>query len=140
MDRVAVLSRSSHIDRADITSSTVQTVLAPALTNLIQAQRALSTLTLSLLLHAWLAARMTLWAGKLCVLQAWLATSLGVTLWARMAAVAWSCSYAKALRKRAERDFACFILGCGNGIFLMLFWPGWWILGGTALAVSQFRG
>lgn len=140
MDRVAVLSRSSHVDRADLTSSAVQRVLAPTLTHFVQAQRALSALSLSLLLHAWLATRMALWAGRLCVVQAWLATSMGVALSAKMAFATWDSRRARALRKRVERDFACFILGTGNGIFLMLFWPGWWILAGTLLALSQLRG
>jgi hypothetical protein len=140
MDRVTVLTRSSHIDHPDIPISTVQSVLAPAFANVIHIQRLLSSVSVSLLLHAWVAARLTMWAGRLCVVQAWLATSLGLNLSGRAAAGAWSSHYMKAIRKRAERDFACFILGSGNGIFLMLFWPGWWILGGTALAVSQFFG
>lgn len=39
------------------------------------------------------------------------------------------------LRKKVFFEFMCFILGTGNGLFLLLFWPGWLILGGAIWSI-----
>lgn len=138
MDRVTILTRS-HVD-ADIPSSTVQSLLAPTLAHAVHLHRIVSSVSVSLLLNAYLAASVTLWASRVCVVHAWLATSFGVNMSGKAAAVAWDCRYVRAMRKRAFEECAAFILGSGNVLIVMAFWPGWWILGGTALAVSQLCG
>lgn len=44
----------------------------------------------------------------------------------------WESSQVRRLRKKLELEFFTFILGCGNVLCVMMFWPGWWLL---ALAV-----
>jgi hypothetical protein len=47
----------------------------------------------------------------------------------------WESPVVKGLRRRIFHEFAMFILGGGNALILMLFWPGWWVLAGTTCAL-----
>lgn len=47
----------------------------------------------------------------------------------------WESPVVKRLRRRFFHEFATFILGGGNALILMLFWPGWWVLAGTTCAL-----
>lgn len=49
-------------------------------------------------------------------------------------ASAWNSKNVQRLRKKLWYEFAVFILGSGNMVFLMLFWPGWWVLAGACWA------
>jgi hypothetical protein len=37
----------------------------------------------------------------------------------------------ESLRRRLFFEFMVFILGCGNGILLVVLWPGWLLIGGV---------
>ncbi|KAL7912665.1 hypothetical protein GGI35DRAFT_476502 [Trichoderma velutinum] len=52
----------------------------------------------------------------------------------------WDSKSIQKVRARIFYEFAVFILGCGNAIFLFVFWPGWLILGGTFFALWQLTG
>ncbi|KFH45166.1 hypothetical protein ACRE_040440 [Hapsidospora chrysogenum ATCC 11550] len=47
----------------------------------------------------------------------------------------WESPVVKGLRRRFFHEFATFILGGGNALILMLFWPGWLVLAGTSCAL-----
>ncbi|RFU76840.1 hypothetical protein TARUN_5426 [Trichoderma arundinaceum] len=49
----------------------------------------------------------------------------------------WDSRSVQKARARLFYEFAVFILGCGNAMFLVLFWPGWLLLGGAFFALWQ---
>ncbi|QYT01518.1 hypothetical protein H0G86_008554 [Trichoderma simmonsii] len=53
---------------------------------------------------------------------------------------AWDSKSIQKIRARIFYEFAVFILGCGNAIFLILFWPGWLLIGGALFALWQLAG
>lgn len=66
-------------------------------------------------------------------LQTFLATR-NVALWSaatlgRLAWSAWNSNASRRLRKKLEFEFFVLILGCGNGFCLLVFWPGWILIG-----------
>lgn len=48
---------------------------------------------------------------------------------ARLAWSAWDSKPGRRLRKKLEFELFVLILGCGNGFCLVLFWPGWFLIG-----------
>lgn len=42
---------------------------------------------------------------------------------------AWNSKPGRRLRKKLEFEFFVLILGCGNGVCLLVFWPGWILIG-----------
>ncbi|KAH6610111.1 hypothetical protein Trco_000131 [Trichoderma cornu-damae] len=52
----------------------------------------------------------------------------------------WDSRGVRRVRARLFDEFALFILGYGNAMFLVLFWPGWLILGGACVALWQLTG
>ncbi|KAL7923119.1 hypothetical protein ACQKWADRAFT_312640 [Trichoderma austrokoningii] len=52
----------------------------------------------------------------------------------------WDSSSVQRVRARIFYEFAVFILGCGNAMFLIIFWPGWLLLGGACFAAWQLAG
>lgn len=55
--------------------------------------------------------------------------NMSVTALSRVAWGAWNSKQARRLRKKLEFEFFVLILGSGNGIMLMVFWPGWILVG-----------
>jgi len=53
---------------------------------------------------------------------------------------AWDSKPVRRLRKKVEFEFFVLLLGCGNTLFLMVFWPGWIPLGCLGWAVSKCLG
>ncbi|OPB42548.1 hypothetical protein A0O28_0036660 [Trichoderma guizhouense] len=53
---------------------------------------------------------------------------------------AWDSKSIQKIRARIFYEFAVFILGCGNAIFLIVFWPGWLLIGGALFALWQLAG
>ena len=68
--------------------------------------------------------------------RALLATKFSLIMSHRVAVGAWDAGSTRVLRKKLFYELAVFILGSGNGLILVLFWPGWLLVGG-ALAVWQ---
>lgn len=46
-----------------------------------------------------------------------------------LASSAWDSKQGRRLRKKVEFEFFVLILGCGNGFALIIFWPGWVVVG-----------
>lgn len=134
MDKGTILTQS-RVD-PDIPLTLVQSLLVPTFANAIYIHRILSSISHSLLLHAYFAASISLWASGFCAFHAWSATWLSVSFSGKMVAVAWDCQTMRAWKKETFEGFAKWILGPGNPIIAMIFWPGWWFLGGAFLAIS----
>ncbi|KAI0101470.1 hypothetical protein GGR51DRAFT_330017 [Nemania sp. FL0031] len=50
----------------------------------------------------------------------------------------WDNRHSRRFRKKMEFEFFLLILGGGHFLFLLLFWPGWIIIGAVALAILPF--
>jgi hypothetical protein len=61
------------------------------------------------------------------------------TSW-RAASRAWESKSIRRLRNKVFFEFAVFILGCGNSVFLVVFWPGWILLAALSLALWHICG
>ncbi|PHH89876.1 hypothetical protein CDD83_5049 [Cordyceps sp. RAO-2017] len=49
----------------------------------------------------------------------------------------WPSRHAQLIRNRLFYEFALFVLGGGNTLILLLFWPGWLLVGLACWAVWQ---
>lgn len=52
----------------------------------------------------------------------------------------WESPTLRLVRNRLFYEFAVFILGGGNAIILLLFWPGWLLVGAVLWAAWQLWG
>ncbi|KAI9052903.1 hypothetical protein LZ554_003175 [Drepanopeziza brunnea f. sp. 'monogermtubi'] len=93
------------------------------------AHRLLSSTTLSLLLRAYLLSLALLRSSLHAALYA---AALGLCTARGALATAWTAT--ESLRQRVFFELMVFLLGGGQGVFLVLFWPGWVLL--TALGVA----
>ncbi|KAG6063044.1 hypothetical protein E4U16_001026, partial [Claviceps sp. LM84 group G4] len=50
----------------------------------------------------------------------------------------WEGRSTQALRKKLFYEIAVFVLGCGNPFIVLLFWPGWLIVGGLAFVLWRY--
>lgn len=55
--------------------------------------------------------------------------TMSMTAVSKLAWGAWNSKQSRRLRKKLEFEFFVLILGCGNGFILMVFWPGWLLVG-----------
>ncbi|CAN8102025.1 unnamed protein product [Discula destructiva] len=55
--------------------------------------------------------------------------TMAVTALSQIARGAWNSKQSRRLRKKLEFEFFVLILGTGNGIILLVFWPGWILIG-----------
>lgn len=55
--------------------------------------------------------------------------AMSVTALSNLAWGAWNSKQSRRLRKKLEFEFFVLILGSGNGFILMVFWPGWILVG-----------
>ncbi|PFH55620.1 hypothetical protein XA68_17944 [Ophiocordyceps unilateralis] len=53
-------------------------------------------------------------------------------------ATVWQSRAVELVRARLFYEFALFILGGGNALFLLLFWPGWVLVGFVLWALSSY--
>lgn len=144
--RMALLQRKSS--SAQIHHRNISPLLAPALTTTLYLAhisstilQRLSILTLKILLQITFLLSFTLqhtfYASKILLQHTHLVSSevlrQSYRTTRRAVAVMW-----KATEKGRERlffEFMVFILGCGNGLCLVLFWPGWILFGGVAISM-----
>ncbi|KAK7955789.1 uncharacterized protein PG986_005011 [Apiospora aurea] len=144
MDIIAASAKDPNVSvRAQ--RSEVISHLGPAVQVALQFQRILSVVSLSVLLRTYILASHLLLVSKFVAWQALIASRFVlfqtvVTSWVAGRA-AWNCRSMRRLRKKFEYEFYTFILGSGgNGLFCMMFWPGWWILGLVTLAIWSCVG
>ena len=139
---MAVLTASSNpTTRLATTQHTkpILTLLSPALTNSLYfaaiAQRLLSTTTLFLIFRTYLLSLFLLQqsyhASQILLIWSLYASSILFenTYWASKQGmrVLWESS--EGTRKKLFMEFMIFVLGGGNQFILVVFWPGWIVIG-----------
>ncbi|OAQ62164.1 hypothetical protein VFPPC_07173 [Pochonia chlamydosporia 170] len=128
--------------------STLISRLGPVLAFAARFQYFISTFSSFLYIHAYFVTSIAfvnaLYASRFLAIQAYIATKLGafhgLSMSARALADVWDAKTTRMLRKKLFYEFAVFILGSGNSVILLLFWPGWLVVGGASFAVWQFCG
>ncbi|KAI3330775.1 hypothetical protein F4824DRAFT_323886 [Ustulina deusta] len=117
--------------------SRIVAILASALRLASHCQQLLSRVLLSLCLRAALLA-----SGLLGLSQSVVQTCQATTRLSRQATwMLWDSTHTRRLRKKIEFEFFTLILGAGgNNLCLVIFWPGWGVLGLAVLALSAWHG
>ncbi|KAL6880898.1 hypothetical protein J3F83DRAFT_14781 [Trichoderma novae-zelandiae] len=151
MDKVTLLTSSRLAPTVDLRPHSTVVVVALLTRGLalpLESRARLTQLSLSICLrvcilsHALLAA--SSYAGKLLLSHAFFASAslltLGSAMFAKTVVDFWQSRRIQKIRSKLFYEFAVFILGCGNALFLLIFWPGWLFLGAVALALWQLTG
>ncbi|RDA89876.1 hypothetical protein CP533_6656 [Ophiocordyceps camponoti-saundersi (nom. inval.)] len=68
----------------------------------------------------------------------WVATRPHMSSHMGVVATVWQSRSVQLIRARLFYEFALFILGGGNILFLLLFWPGWLVIGLVLWAVLSW--
>ncbi|KAI4868028.1 hypothetical protein F4820DRAFT_445609 [Hypoxylon rubiginosum] len=133
--KVAIIAAPTKEPRAAIhPSSGIAAILAPALVAVLQFQQLFGATSLFLGIQAsWLAWQFLLASRILaCQLRSAFRLSVGV------GKTIWKTRTVRRLRKKIAFEFVTLLLGSsGNSLFLVLFWPGWWVLG-FIIMVTRF--
>jgi len=142
MDKVTLLTASS-VDRPLFVNDPTNAILShitPALTQLFHVQQLLRKITVCLSLRAYYLATATLHVSQMLGKTGYGATKLGAATSASLLIGTWESKAVQSMRKRMFHELATFVLGCGNPVFCLVFWPGWWVLGGTTYVVWSLVG
>ena len=137
MEKVALLTASKVEPGVSINPrSDIIRLLAPTLEIALRFQSLVSSVSIFLCLRAFFLASFTfagvLYASKIVAFQAFIATKIGAfhgfTMSSKAIIGAWNSRRVQALRQKLWYEFAIWVLGSGNTVILMVFWPGWWVL------------
>ncbi|KAL7629789.1 hypothetical protein AAE478_001312 [Parahypoxylon ruwenzoriense] len=111
-------------------SSSVTTLFAPTLVAALRCHQVLVTASLFLYIRThWIMCRMIL-ASQIFAGQAYVALTFFRFQATVLGKIIWNTKTIARLRKKIMFEFFTLILGSGgNTLFLVLFWPGWWVLG-----------
>ncbi|KAF5007076.1 hypothetical protein FDECE_6580 [Fusarium decemcellulare] len=149
MDKATLLTASKvELAVSPYPRSDIIRLLGPALEIALRFQSLVSTVSIFLCLRACFLASFTfagvLYASKIVALKAYVATKFSAfhsfNMSSRAAVGVWNSKSVQTLRKKLWYEFAVFVLGSGNVVFLMLFWPGWWLLAGACWSVWMLFG
>lgn len=141
MGKVTILTASRVAPDLSISSPpNITSHLAPTLAYIFHLQRVLSSVSVFFCLRAYFLAIATVYDGRIVGFHTYWATRFGTAMSGKLVYGTWESRVIRALRRRVFHEFATFILGCGNGLILMLFWPGWLILGGATCAFWYLWG
>ncbi|EGX92621.1 hypothetical protein CCM_03994 [Cordyceps militaris CM01] len=140
MDKVDILT-SSRVDAlSQHRHATIISRLGPTLAYAVHVQSIIGSLSVFLCWRAYLVASVSL-------VQAYYATRLltwgtkqGAWHGVAAAAAVWDMKTTRVLRDKIFYEFALFVLGAGNGLFLVVLWPGWIVIGGTSFVLWQMCG
>lgn len=145
---MAVLKASSNPRTTPTTAHNTQpilTLLSPAFSNSLYLatilQRLLSTTTLFLLFRTYLVSLFLLqqsyYASQILLIRSLYASSILCknAYWTSKQVMRALWRSTEGIRKKLFREFMIFILGGGNQLILVVFWPGWIVVGGSAWGV-----
>ncbi|CEJ94181.1 hypothetical protein VHEMI09729 [[Torrubiella] hemipterigena] len=149
MDILAPRSPPSRVDSPYPSASHTTTMasrLGPTFATALYFQRAVGSLSVFLCWRAYVLATFSLTTllqtAKLLTFYAYVRMKFGAfhgyIMSTRIVAGVWDSKAVQMLRQKLFYEFALFILGMGNPLILMLFWPGWVVICGTAWAAWQF--
>ncbi|KAH8651003.1 hypothetical protein BX600DRAFT_516601 [Xylariales sp. PMI_506] len=119
--------------------------LGPAIKLATICQQILSTVSAFLLIRSYYVALNLLFVSRVIAVQSALMSKLIIwktavlTRWTSW--LVWNSQPIKRLRKKVQFEFFAFILGGGgNNVFLLMFWPGWWVVGVILFTVWACAG
>jgi len=144
--KMAVLKPTSQTLLTTSNQNNLLPLLAPTLSSslylLTHLHRLLHSTTIFLLLRTYVLTSLllsqSLYASQLLLIQTYYASLLlssqFFTFLLQLSKISYRAT--EGLRKKLWFEFMVFALGGGNGLILMLFWPGWIVLGG---GIGAFR-
>ncbi|KAM3515938.1 hypothetical protein MY11210_000478 [Beauveria gryllotalpidicola] len=152
MDKVDILT-ASRVERLSQHHqhnhhATMISRVGPTLAYAVHLQDIIGSLSAFLWWHAYLLVSVSLAraysAIRVLALHVLVATKLGAFYGAaasvRAATAVWDMKSTRVLRDKLFHEFALFVLGAGNGLFLLVLWPGWIVIGGTSFVFWQICG
>jgi hypothetical protein len=151
---MAVLNPSpnpSTLLAASKQNQNVLSLLAPALTHSYYLatlfQRILSTTTIFLFFRAYILAtillRQSFYASQILFMQSYYASAVLAKqlFWTSKVALQISWKASEKLRNKLIFEFMVFVLGSGgNSLLLIVFWPGWIVVGGGIYGIYRIVG
>ena len=149
--KMAILTASRNpITITTQNAKPILTILSPAFTNpyylVTILQRLLSTTTLFLLFRTYLLSLFLLHqshhASQILLFQSLYASSIACknAYWASKQGIRLLWRSTEGMRKKLFMEFMIFVLGGGNQLILVVFWPGWILVGGGILGIWSLRG
>ncbi|KAI5861546.1 hypothetical protein GGS23DRAFT_138470 [Durotheca rogersii] len=133
--KMAIIAPPTREFRA-AAAATTTALLGPTLAAALRCQRLLGVASLFLCAQVcWLAWQAALTSWSVAVHACAAAVRAAV-----LAKAVWRSKPVMALRRKVVFEFVALLLGSGNALFLVLFWPGWWVLGLIALATRLSVG
>ncbi|KAI1266961.1 hypothetical protein F5Y18DRAFT_353272 [Xylariaceae sp. FL1019] len=142
---VDVLAAPTARSAGLLDSSQPSAAVVPLLSRALHCGGSIGRILWPLILQICFVATAGLYLGKLATIRS-LKTTTGVLFSLIQASTSttrmlWNTRAIRRLRKKFEFEFFVLILGGGgNNLFLVIFWPGWIILGCLAFAISVFLG
>ncbi|KAI0596783.1 hypothetical protein F4775DRAFT_278607 [Biscogniauxia sp. FL1348] len=144
LPKIAIMaSRSKEPAAATQQSSDIITVLGPAVELVLRGRQYLGATSILLLFQipyyvlGYLLASQIV-ASQLILASIRLLSTISASL-KRIGSAAWNAKSTRRFRKKLEFEFFTLILSSGgNCLCLMMFWPGWWILGITGLILWKW--
>jgi hypothetical protein len=145
---MAVLTNPTTITTRN--TKPILTLLSPAFANsyylVTILQRLLSTTTLFLLFRTYLLSLFLLQqsyhASQILLIQSLYASSIACknAYWASKQGMRVLWRSTEGLRKKLFMEFMIFVLGGGNQFILVVFWPGWIVIGGGIWGIWSLCG
>ncbi|KAH6612950.1 hypothetical protein B0J18DRAFT_71336 [Chaetomium sp. MPI-SDFR-AT-0129] len=122
--------------------------LHPLVTSAVYFQHFLSSLAFHLFVRTYFAASvvatLTLWMSKTIAWRTLLVSKFlairSLLLARRTTWSVWDCKRARRFRKRLEFELYILLVGGGNTVLLVVFWPGWIMLGVLGCGVWLLTG
>lgn len=122
-------------------SNVVATILNPVIVAALECQRLVGAAALFLCIRGrWLALHM-LCTSQIVASQAYVSSRFVWQHLRLIQRVIWEARAVRRLRKKIAFEFITLMLGSGgNSLCLVIFWPGWWVLGLIVWGVQWYIG
>ncbi|KAI1413861.1 hypothetical protein F5Y13DRAFT_179229 [Hypoxylon sp. FL1857] len=142
LSKVTIIATPTKEPRAVIQPSfDVVAVFAPTLLIIIQCQQLLGAASLSCYSQAHWLTWQFFRLGWIIASQLYVASSFFRARIMALGRIIWETKTIQRLKKRIVFEFFTLMLGSGgNCMCLIVFWPGWWVLGLIGLAVRFCYG
>lgn len=132
MDKGTILTAKRL--NADHTTA-VASQMGPVVGHALYLQYMLNSASMFLLLRAHLLSEISYHVAKAAGWYAYIAGSTAFAMSGSLAHGVWETSVVRHLRQRLFDELAAFILGAGQTLIVVVFWPGWWLLAGSAWSI-----
>ncbi|KAI0837883.1 hypothetical protein F5Y06DRAFT_66670 [Hypoxylon sp. FL0890] len=142
LSRVTIIAAPTKEPREVIQpGSSIYTVFAPTLLTIIQCQQLFGAASLSLRSQVHWLTWQCLRLSRIIASQVYFGSSFFRGHVVILVRKMWETRIIRRLRKKIVVEFFALMLGSGgNCVCLVLFWPGWWLLGLVGLAARFWIG